>query len=85
MSVGIYPWPAQILYDSKNSKIVNLFEEFCINKCEYFFNTFPHFFEDHDLKDKSLIISENYIKNDVHFNVLGNKKIYENFILNFKN
>lgn len=85
MSVGIYPWPAQILYDSKNSKIVTLFEEFCINKCEYFFNTFPDFFKDHDLKDKNLIISENYIKNDVHFNILGNKKIYENFILNFKN
>ena len=28
MSVGIYPWPSQILFDTKNSKIVNLMENF---------------------------------------------------------
>ena len=28
MSVGIYPWPAQILYDNSQSKIVNLMNNF---------------------------------------------------------
>ena len=43
MSVGIYPWPAQIMHDTKDSKIVSLIEEFCKNKCEFFFNNFPKY------------------------------------------
>ena len=85
MSVGIYPWPSQILFDKQDSKIVNIMNKFCINKCEFFFNNFTDFFNEIDETDKNKVISKYYIKGDVHFNSLGNKKLYINFINNFKN
>ena len=85
MSVGIYPWPAQIMHDTKDSKIVSLIEEFCKNKCEFFFNNFPDFFDEIDTSNKEDIILKYYIEGDVHFNSLGNEKLFINFINNFKN
>ncbi len=85
MSVGIYPWPAQIIFDNRQSKIVNLMSNFCKNKCEFFFNNFPDFFDELNLYDKERLISKYYIKGDVHFNSSGNEKIYRNFIRIFEN
>ena len=79
MSVGIYPWPAQILYDNRQSKIVKLMNNFCINKCEFFFNNFDDFFDETILIKKEKIVSKYYIEGDVHFNSLGNEKIFQNF------
>ena len=85
MSVGIYPWPAQIMYDTKDSKIVRLINEFCKNKCEFFFNNFPDFFDELDASNKSDVILKYYIEDDVHFNSFGNEKLFINFKKNFKN
>ncbi len=85
MSVGIYPWPAQILYDNSKSKIVKLMNNFCINKCEFFFNNFTDFFNETTFIDKEKIISKYYIEGDVHFNSLGNEKIFQNFVRVFEN
>ena len=85
MSVGIYPWPAQIMHDTEVSKIVNLMSNFCKNKCEFFFNNFPDFFRDINNSNKKDIILKYYINGDVHFNSLGNEKLFINFINNFKN
>ena len=85
MSVGIYPWPAQIIYDTKDSKIVRLIDDFCKNKCEFFFNNFPDFFDEEYSNNKKDIISKYYIEGDVHFNSLGNEKLFINFKNNFKN
>ena len=84
MSIGIYPWPAQIMYDNEDSKIVSLMEDFCLDKCEFFFNNFPDFFKKLENENKNDLILKYYIKNDVHFNSLGNKVLYENFMKNFK-
>ena len=85
MSVGIYPWPAQILYDNSQSKIVNLMNNFCANKCEFLFNNFTDFFNEMTLLSKEKIISKYYIEGDVHFNSLGNEKIFHNFVRTFRN
>ena len=84
MSVGIYPWPAQILYDTSQSRIVKLMNNFCMNKCEFFFNNFDDFFDEKILIKKEKIISKYYIEGDVHFNSLGNEKIFKNFERIFK-
>ena len=85
MSLGIYPWPAQILHDEENSKVVKIMSNFCLNKCEYFFNNYPDFFKELKISDKASIVSKYYIKNDVHFNAEGNQKLFINFLNNFKN
>ena len=84
MSVGIYPWPSQIMHDKENSKVVKLFEEFCLNKCEFFFNNFPLFFKEIKTTDRKSVVKKYYMKNDVHFNSLGNEKLFLNFIETFK-
>ena len=85
MSVGIYPWPAQILHDNSQSRIVKLMNNFCVNKCEFFFNNFTDFFNEIIFTDKEKIISKYYIEGDVHFNSLGNEKIFKNFVRIFRN
>jgi len=84
MSVGIYPWPAQLMYDTEKSKIVDLMGNFCDQRCEFFFNNFPSFFSEIKTLDKKDIIAKYYLEGDVHFNILGNEVLFKNFIENFK-
>ena len=33
LSIGIHPWPGQILYDQRKSKQIKIWRDFCKNKC----------------------------------------------------
>ena len=77
LSVAVYPHPGQIIYDKKNSKQVKIWEDFCANKCKYFINYFPIFFNELDSDKPKKIIDKYYIKNDIHFNYKGNLLIYK--------
>lgn len=77
LSVAIYPHPAQILYDNNESKQIKIWKEFCEFKCKYFINLFPSFLEDKKKLSEMEIIEKYYIKGDIHFNKIGNKKIFE--------
>ena len=63
--------------------VVSLIKEFCLNKCEYLLIILL-FFNELEKTDKQTLISKYYIKDDVHFNALGNEKLYQNFIESFK-
>ena len=84
MSIGIYPWPTQILHDKEDSKLVSLMKNFCLDKCEFFFNNFPDFFEKIENNNRNAIISKYYFKGDVHYNAEGNDILFKNFIRSFK-
>ena len=77
LSVAVYPHPGQIIYDQKDSKQVKIWKNFCANKCKYFINYFPIFFNELDSSKPKKIIDKYYIKNDIHFNYAGNLIIYE--------
>lgn len=73
LSIGIHPWPGQILYDQRESKQVKIWKDFCKNKCNNFFNMFDFFFDEIELMgNKKLVIKKYYIDGDVHFNETGN-------------
>ena len=76
LSIAVYPQPGQIIHDSKNSKQVKIWKKFCRNKCKHFINLFPTFFDEKPKLTSMQIIKKYYIKNDIHFNELGNKKIF---------
>ena len=80
LSVAVYPHPGQILHDNKNSKHVQIWRDFCKQKCKYFINLFPIFFNNKDNVKKMDIIKKYFIKNDIHFNKHGNKKIFDYLI-----
>ena len=80
MSLAVYPWPGQILYDEEDSMHVKIWRDFCINKCKNYINLFPLFFDETKTLSKKEIIKKFYLKNDVHFNENGNEKIFNKLI-----
>jgi hypothetical protein len=44
LSVGVYPWPQQLLYDCQESRQVRIWRNWCVGKCKHFFNSFPVLF-----------------------------------------
>lgn len=83
LSVGVYPWPAQILYDTEHSEQVVIWREFCETKCLNFYNSFDSFFS---LKKKfgaERLISEYFIAGDVHHNAKGAEIIANDFLSSY--
>ena len=78
LSLAVYPWPGQILYDKQESLQVKIWRDFCISRCKNYINLFPEFFEEIKTSSEKLVVKKYYLKNDVHFNEEGNKKIFNN-------
>ncbi len=45
ISVVVYPYPAQVVYDTVDSRQVRIWREWCAGKCQRFISLFPAFFE----------------------------------------
>jgi len=84
LSVGVYPWPAQLLYDEEESRQVRVWREFCRTRCKNFYNNFPTFFDQIRLHGKQGTIERYFIKGDVHYNVQGAKLIAEEFLSTYE-
>lgn len=84
LSVGVYPWPSQILYDVEESKQVRIWKSFCTDKCENFYNSFPAFFSLIKSSSKKEVINNNYFYGDMHFNENGNQLIAADFLASYK-
>lgn len=80
LSVGVYPWPGQILHDSKDSRHVKIWREFCETRCNRFYDAFPAFFAYADRFGKEAAINRLYINGDVHHSVEGARLIAEDFL-----
>ena len=78
LSVVVYPWPAQLVHDSVDSRQVRIWREWCSGKCKRFIDAFPVLFA---LKDQcpkwepGCWYIRNYIFGDVHFGAGGNAVI----------
>lgn len=84
LSIGIYPWPGQLLYDVEESKQVKIWRDFCANKCANFYNSFPTLFKEAQSTSNYATISRNYFYGDMHFNEQGNQLIANDFLSNYK-
>ena len=84
LSVAVYPWPQQLLYDTIDSLQVKIWENFCLNKCENFINYFPLFFEEIEKTSFIDVYKKYYFFHDVHFNGNGNMLIAEHLFNNYK-
>jgi hypothetical protein len=80
LSVGVYPWPGQVLFDPKESKQVTIWQKFCTNKCTNFYNSFPTLSNLAEVSTKQDVINKYYFIGDVHFNEAGNKLIAMDFL-----
>lgn len=85
LTIVVYPWFTQIYHRDLNSIQVRIWKEFSEKNNNQFINLFPAFINE---ENKNLSIYEkillDFIPYDVHWNKNGSKKIFENFIKNFK-
>jgi hypothetical protein len=75
ISVVVYPWPAQLAYDTVESRQVRIWREWCAGKCKRFISLFPAFFAVKDQCPRSqpgCWYLDYFIFGDVHFNAAGN-------------
>ncbi|MBV8850798.1 MAG: SGNH/GDSL hydrolase family protein [Methylobacteriaceae bacterium] len=81
LSVGVYPWPQQLLYDKEESRQVTIWREWCKNKCRRFFNHFPAFFA--YKRQHPDFMHEIFIWGDSHYNALGNELLAHDLIAQY--
>jgi len=78
LSVVVYPWPAQLVHDSVDSREVRIWREWCEGKCKRFVDAFPALFAAKEQCPKwepGCWYVRDYIFGDVHFNAAGNAVI----------
>ncbi len=80
LSVGVYPWPGQVLFDPEESKQVKIWQKFCVDKCTHFYNSFPTLSKLAIASTKQDVIKNYYFIGDMHFNEAGNKLIATDFL-----
>jgi lysophospholipase L1-like esterase len=85
-SVGVYPWPDQVMFDTSESVGMTIWRDWCKSQgCALFINHFPDFFpSDRAAEDNSAVLDKYYIPGDVHFNEDGNKLIAARLINAFR-
>ena len=74
ISVVVYPWPAQIVHDTADSRQVRIWRDWCEGKCKRFVTLFPAFFA---VKEQCPKIQpgcwylSHFIFGDTHYNSSG--------------
>lgn len=85
LSIAVYPWPGQLIYDEERSKQVLIWEKFCENRCNNFLNSYPVFHEYAKNFGTKKAIEDLYNEDDVHFNKIGSLLIAQDFIKTYLN
>ena len=80
LSVGVYPWPSQLLYDTAASEQVHVWENFCKTRCVRFYNSFDSFFALKDKISANKTIELYFVPGDVHHNRKGAEVIANDFL-----
>ena len=80
LSVGVYPWPSQLLYDTAASEQVRVWENFCKTRCVRFYNSFDSFFALKNQISANKTIELYFVPGDVHHNRKGAEVIANDFL-----
>jgi hypothetical protein len=81
LSVGVYPWPQQVLYGKEESRQVTIWRDWCASKCRRFFNHFPAFFA--YKRQHADFMHEIFIWGDSHYSPLGNEIVARDLIAQY--
>lgn len=74
LSVVVYPWPAQLVHDSENSRQVEIWRDWCAGKCKRFISVFPAFFAAKNScpwDQPGCWYEKYFIFGDIHYNASG--------------
>jgi hypothetical protein len=82
LSVGVYPWPQQLLYDVENSRQAQIWRDWCVGKCKQFFDHFPTLF--HYKESDPDFVKDLFIWGDVHLNARGHQILADDLIAKYR-
>jgi hypothetical protein len=80
ISVVVYPYPAQIIHDTVDSRQVRIWREWCAGKCKRFVTVFPAFFAAKDQCSRlqpGCWYLKYFVFGDIHYNAAGNALVTE--------
>jgi len=75
ISVVVYPYPAQLVFDTADSRQVRIWREWCEGKCKRFISLFPALFaagEHCPTHEPGCWYLKYFIFGDIHYNAAGN-------------
>ncbi len=74
LTIVVYPWPAQLALDDRDSRQVSLWREFCATNCKAFINLLPAFFA--EAKAHADWYERLYIPGDFHYSSEGHRLVF---------
>lgn len=80
LSVAVYPWPSQLLHDTRDSRQVQIWRAFCEGRCRHFHDSFASFFEQAQALGTTAALQRLFIAGDVHHNAEGAALIAKDFL-----
>ena len=84
LSVAVYPWPGTLMFDKPENIHVNMWKNFCKNKCYKFYNFMPKFYEEISRNNFYNSYKKIFIEGDVHFDAYGSTILAKEFLFNYK-
>ena len=85
MSLAVYPWPGTLYYDKSENIYSKMWEEFCNQRCNHFYDFNKIFFDKLEISNKNKVIDDYYIEGDFHFNENGSQVIADEFLKQYLN
>lgn len=85
LSIAVYPWPSTIFFDQNENLQVEIWRDYCLNKCKKFYNLMNPFFDEKYKIGATATYFKYFIEGDVHLNDLGNTILSENFLKIYEN
>jgi hypothetical protein len=75
LSIAVYPWPAQLVHDTPDSRQVTIWRDWCSGTCKRFISVFPQFFavkKQCPASAPGCWYESLFVFGDYHFNRAGN-------------
>jgi len=80
ISVVVYPWPAQLVHDTVDSRQVQIWRDWCAGRCKRFISVFPAFFarkQQCPRLEPGCWYLKYFVFGDIHYNAEGNAVVAE--------
>lgn len=74
LTIVVYPWPAQVAHNDHDNRQIDIWKNFCRDRCKDFINLFPVFYREQTASPDWY--EHLFIPGDIHFSKLGNELVF---------
>ena len=84
LSIAVYPWPGTLMFDKPENIYVNMWKNFCKNKCHKFYDFMPKFYENVKSDNFYNSYKKIFIEGDIHLGDYGSEILAKEFLSKYK-